>query len=249
MGTHRSAFGRRVFPSLLLLPIGLLAACGDSGTEPEPEAAPTIGLSRTSLSFTAFREGDNPADQTLAISNSGGGTLIWSCSDDADWLTVSPPGGTSATTMSVSVDISGLSVGSYSGTITVTATGASNTPQTVSVTLAVTALTFDGEWGGETSQGKEVSFTVTNNGIPTITLGFRVPSCGASGTLTTTFSSSLAISNGSFSFSATGYPISYSFSGTFSSDTTASGNVSFTYFSAYPYCSGSASATWSATKQ
>jgi CubicO group peptidase (beta-lactamase class C family) len=52
------------------------------------------------------------------------------------------PGSGSATTetdnVTVGADISGLAVGTYLGTLTVTATGATNTPQTVDLTLVVT---------------------------------------------------------------------------------------------------------------
>ncbi len=41
-------------------------------TAPVP---PVIGISPTSLSFTAPQGGTNPATQTLNISNTGGGTL------------------------------------------------------------------------------------------------------------------------------------------------------------------------------
>ncbi len=55
---------------------------------------PEIGTSPTSLSFTAQQGGSNPAAQTLSISNTGGGTLSWSGSDNAAWLTLSPASGT-----------------------------------------------------------------------------------------------------------------------------------------------------------
>jgi len=49
-----------------------------------------IGASPTSLSFTAQQGGGNPAAQTVSISNTGGGTLNWSASDNAAWLTLTP---------------------------------------------------------------------------------------------------------------------------------------------------------------
>ncbi|MBL8186371.1 MAG: S8 family serine peptidase [Acidobacteria bacterium] len=99
---------------------------------------PTIGLSPTSLSFTATAGGSNPANQTVNITNTGGGTLSWSQTDNASWLTVTPASGTAPSTLTASVSISGLTAGTYNGTITVTATGATNTPQTIPVTLTVT---------------------------------------------------------------------------------------------------------------
>lgn len=99
---------------------------------------PTIGVSPTSLSFSATAGGSNPANQTISITNAGGGTLNWSQTDDASWLTVTPASGTAPSTLTASASISGLTAGTYNGTITVTATGATNTPLSIPVTLTVT---------------------------------------------------------------------------------------------------------------
>src|SRR5262249_58916641 len=57
-------------------------------------ARPAMGASPTSLSFTAQQGGSTPAAQTVSISNTGGGTLSWTASDNAAWLTLSPAAGT-----------------------------------------------------------------------------------------------------------------------------------------------------------
>lgn len=102
-------------------------------------AGPTIGVSPASLSFTATVGGANPANQSLSITNTGGGTLNWTASSNATWLSVSPTSGTAPSTATVSVNITGLAVGTYNGAITISATGASNTPLNVPVTLTVNA--------------------------------------------------------------------------------------------------------------
>jgi hypothetical protein len=99
--------------------------------------SPTIGVSPSSFSFSATAGGANPANQSLSITNTGGGTLNWTASDNATWLSVSPPSGTAPSTVTVSVNITGLAAGTYNGTITVSATGATNTPVNVPVTLTV----------------------------------------------------------------------------------------------------------------
>ena len=109
-----------------------------NGTAGAP-APPTIGVSPSSFSFSATVGGANPASQTLSISNTGGGALNWNASDDAAWLSVSPASGTAPSAATVSVNISGLAAGTYDGAITVSATGATNTPVTVPVTLTVNA--------------------------------------------------------------------------------------------------------------
>ena len=98
---------------------------------------PAIGMSPISLSFTAQQGGGNPAPQTLTISNTGGGTLSWSASDSATWLSLSPASGTGNGAVTATVATSTMTAGSYSGTVTLTATGA--TPVTVPVSLTVTA--------------------------------------------------------------------------------------------------------------
>ncbi|MFP4082230.1 MAG: BACON domain-containing protein [Candidatus Aminicenantes bacterium] len=106
---------------------------------PQP---PQISVTPTSLSFSAQEGGANPSSQNIRISNSGEQTLNYSISDDANWLDVSPTSGSSQgeeNTHTVSVDISGLSAGTHNATITITDGNASNSPQTVSVTLQLSA--------------------------------------------------------------------------------------------------------------
>ncbi|MEW6130033.1 MAG: S8 family serine peptidase [Acidobacteriota bacterium] len=99
--------------------------------------SPTIGVSPSSLSFTATAGGANPANQSLSITNTGGGTLNWTASSNQTWLSVSPTSGTAPSTATVSVNITGLAAGTYNGAITISATGATNTPLSVPVTLTV----------------------------------------------------------------------------------------------------------------
>src|SRR5512147_2456521 len=55
-----------------------------------PSSVPqAIGVSPASFSFAATQGGANPATQTLNITNTGGGTLSWTVSANATWLTPS----------------------------------------------------------------------------------------------------------------------------------------------------------------
>ena len=96
---------------------------------------PAIGVSPTSLSFTAQQGGNNPVNQSFNISNTGGGTLTWSASDNAAWLTLSPTSGTGNGSVTASVTTGMLTAGTYNGTVTLSATGA--TPVTVPITFTV----------------------------------------------------------------------------------------------------------------
>ena len=121
--------------------IRLVAVQYNESIHPLPK--PKISLSPTSLSFTAVEGGANPPSQTVTITNSGplGSTLNWSATSSAAWLSLSPTSGSLASgasqPMTVSVDISGLGAGTYNATITVSDPNATNSPQTVSVTLTV----------------------------------------------------------------------------------------------------------------
>ena len=103
---------------------------------------PAIGASPTSFSFTATQGAANPTPQLLSIRNPGGATLTWSITDDQTWLTFNATSGTTTTetdSVTLSVNTNGLQAATHSATITVTATGASNTPQTIPVTLILNA--------------------------------------------------------------------------------------------------------------
>ena len=85
---------------------------------------PAIAVGPDSLAFNAIEEGENPPAQTLEICNSGVGTLDWSLTDNAGWLSEAPTGGSLAEDecedVTVSVDITGMEAGDYSATITIT---------------------------------------------------------------------------------------------------------------------------------
>lgn len=101
---------------------------------------PTIGLSANTLTFTATQGGTNPVAKTISITNSGSGTLSWAATKNSSWLNINPASGTGTGTLSVSVDATGMTAGTYSTPITITASGATNTPNTILVNFTVTPL-------------------------------------------------------------------------------------------------------------
>ncbi len=137
---------------------------------------PTIGVSATSISFTGVQGGSNPSPQTLAINNTGAGTLNWSVSENAPWLTPSVLSGSGAGSIVLSITSAGMSAGTYSTPLTISASGATNTPQTVMVTLSLTApatptiifsptaLTFSAAQGGSNPTAQTVSIEQLRNG-------------------------------------------------------------------------------------
>lgn len=98
---------------------------------------PQISLNRSHFSFGAIESGEVTPPQFFLINNSGGGTLRWSIVDIATWMNCNPVSGTGPETVAISVDSSGLSAGTYNGTITVNAIDATNSPQIINVALKV----------------------------------------------------------------------------------------------------------------
>jgi len=106
--------------------------------------APTISLSNSSLAFASIYGSTPPGSQVVSIRNTGGGTMNWTTSSSAPWLTVAPPSGDTTTetdSLNVAVNTTGMGIGTYQAPIKIDAPGATNSPQEVMVTLAITAAT------------------------------------------------------------------------------------------------------------
>jgi hypothetical protein len=114
---------------------------------------PTINFNPDSFTFSATQGEDNPPTQTLNISNSGSGDLNWDLSKTQSWLDLSPTSGTNTGSSTLSVNVAGMSAGTYNDTVTITASGASNTPQTVPVTLTINDSTGQKLLGADDATG------------------------------------------------------------------------------------------------
>ena len=149
-------------------------------------AAPaSVNVSPQQLSF-AFQVGTTtPAAQTLNITGTGGGTIAFTATQSTtscgnNWLVVSPQ--SSATPAAVSVQINPVSLqpGNCSGSVNISAPGASNPTQSIPVSLLVslnpllqvpvTGVTFNYQLGTGlpapqtvqvTSSSTPLAFTVT----------------------------------------------------------------------------------------
>jgi hypothetical protein len=102
--------------------------------------SPALSVAPSSFSFTGVAGGDDPVPESLRVSNAGGGTLSYTVSDDADWLSESPTSGTGPGGISVTVSTAGLAAGTYAATIMVDGGDAEGSPATIPVTLTVTAV-------------------------------------------------------------------------------------------------------------
>jgi hypothetical protein len=147
----------------------------------------TLSASPTSLSFSYTQNGTVPAARSVSVTSSGAVlsyTVATSTTSGGSWLSATPASSTTPGTESVSVNPTGLAPGTYNGTVTVTSSGASNSPLSVPVTLTVAAqpnltvspssLTFNFQIGGTApasqtvsvgSTGAALSYTVTSSTV------------------------------------------------------------------------------------
>ncbi|MFQ5813998.1 MAG: hypothetical protein ACE5I2_12560, partial [Anaerolineae bacterium] len=98
---------------------------------------PKLAVAPTGLFFTAVEGGGQTGWQTISIRNDGDGTMTWSAAIDQSWILASSLEGTAPTDISIAVDPTDLSAGEYTGSITFSASGATNSPQNIRVTLYV----------------------------------------------------------------------------------------------------------------
>jgi uncharacterized protein (TIGR03437 family) len=105
--------------------------------------AQTIGVDRQSLVFTA-QTGGPPTSLAVNVSSSPSSAIVLTTvveqTDTAmTWLSVSPAGGQTPLGLAVTVNPSGLSVGTYNGSIVISVFGGSSSV-TVGVTLTVSSI-------------------------------------------------------------------------------------------------------------
>ena len=106
-----------------------------------PVPAPVIDTNRVEANFCAASGQPSIPSQWVVIGNSGGGTLGWSASASAGWVTVSPSSGTGNGTIKIDANPSGLSPGTYNATVTISDPQASNSPQIVYISLDISSST------------------------------------------------------------------------------------------------------------
>jgi endonuclease/exonuclease/phosphatase family metal-dependent hydrolase/archaellum component FlaG (FlaF/FlaG flagellin family) len=110
---------------------------------PDPDIDPKIDIiNMNPQTFDHTVEKGTTLTDTFYVRNIGGGTLNFTVGDNSSWISVSPTSGscTSGQSKQITATITtdGLSYGSYNtGTITVSAPDADNSPQTISVSVRI----------------------------------------------------------------------------------------------------------------
>ena len=102
---------------------------------------PTLTVAPSTLSFTAIQGAAAPPAQSLSIANPAGSSYTWTAAakSTGNWLQLGATSGNGDATLKVSVNPTGLNLGSYQGTVTVAAAALAGSPQTLTVTLTVGA--------------------------------------------------------------------------------------------------------------
>jgi hypothetical protein len=114
----------------------LTAVYGTSPSHPVLSVYP-INISQT------VTQGQNSLSQSFNVWNSGTGAMSYTITTNQPWLSVSPTNGTSSgqqNAIQVNCNTENLPAGIYTGTVTITAPGASDSPQSVSVSVTNLAL-------------------------------------------------------------------------------------------------------------
>ncbi|NJL70620.1 MAG: choice-of-anchor D domain-containing protein, partial [Candidatus Competibacteraceae bacterium] len=178
--------------------------------------APALSISPSGLSQNCA-QGQNAASQSFEVWNSGGGSMSYTLSDNVSWLSMTPTSGSSTgehDTIQVNYSTSGLTAGSYSAAITVTASGVSGSPKTINVNLTVNApapeIAVEQPAGINISNGgskdfgslavsssASLTFTVRNTGTASLTGVGTSFSGGNSGDFSATSSPASTVAAGS----------------------------------------------------
>ncbi|MBI5055205.1 MAG: VCBS repeat-containing protein [Nitrospirae bacterium] len=101
---------------------------------------PVLSVSPSLLEFTSVN-GSLPSAQSLSITNAGEGTLSWTAASNSAWLSINKETGTAPDTISVSVNITSLGAGTYSGAITIAGENVLSSPAVIDVTLNIIHIT------------------------------------------------------------------------------------------------------------
>lgn len=141
-------------------------------------AQPLLQLSEAGMTMTAIAGGPEPPAQSFTVSNGGAGSVAWTAQTQlvpnsqlpsgTNWLSVSQASGSSiggqpGASLLVSANPAGLAAGQYYGSVNISATGASNSPQTLTVLLNVLPAGQSGT-GVTVSSGGAVLLGVAGTG-------------------------------------------------------------------------------------
>ncbi len=169
---------------------------GSGGTQPT-NTTPAIAINPANSTFSAVAGAASPAAASIAVTNAGTGTLgglalgtiTYGAGQTGGWLAGAISGSSAPSTVTLTPTTSTLLAGTYTASVPVTSstTGVANSPQSVSVTLTVTA-------GAATKLAFGAQPTSTNGGniTPAVTVAIE----DALGNVVTSSNASVTIAIG-----------------------------------------------------
>lgn len=123
---------------------------------------PDLTVNPRTLTFHFETGGKAPAPQTVSVGSTGSQlsyTVTTSTTSGGSWLSATPTSGITPGTETVSVKVTGLAKGVYTGSVIIASSGAGNSPRTVAVTLLIDQYRLMGwsELGMHCIDGKDYS--------------------------------------------------------------------------------------------
>lgn len=159
-GTFQSDVVITAGPTTVLMPVILTVSSGAS----------SLSVTPVSLTFSQTVGGAAPAAQAIKVENPAAVTNFIA-SSNSPWLTVTPAAGPTPSTLTVSVNTTGLAAGPYQGTITISS-GATSLTVAVTLTISLPNTTF-------LIQPASLVFSAPLNGTPPAAQPIAISSPGA----------------------------------------------------------------------
>ena len=216
VGTYSGNIAVAANGATVNVPVNLVVSSGTVTT-----GGGNVTVSASTLSFSGALGAAAPASQTLTVSSAAGSSSVpftAAAASTGNWLAVSPTSGTTQTSLTVSVNQTGLATGSHTGSITITPTGGSVVMVTVTLnvvseptfSVSPSTLTFGYQAGSGnpvspgqlivTASGGTVNFTVSPSSS-----GNWLSVTPLSGSTSTTATLAVQVSPASLAASATPY--------------------------------------------
>lgn len=98
---------------------------------------PVIALSSKNVNLGAEQNGPTTGKESILVTNVGQGTLNWTAAPNSGWIDVSPSNGSGNGKLEIGIGNTTLTPGSYSGTVNISDSSASNSPQIIIVNMTI----------------------------------------------------------------------------------------------------------------
>lgn len=131
---------------------------------------PIIVLNKAQVSRSIYM-GTSLANDTFTVKNGTSGTMKYTITDDAAWISTSPSSGSSTgeeDAISIIYNVAGLAKGQYTATVSVFSNDTLNSPQTITVNLDVYTVRpdFDGDRDVDQADFGHFQACLSGSGFP-----------------------------------------------------------------------------------